>query len=225
MGRAARAARASLPGRLGSEHLRPDLARSPRDRSAARGTPWHAVARLDLDGQVLHVHQTIGAVHGHIVVNPPKTWSSARTVALPSAIVAVLRAHRQRQDERRAQLGEAWQDHDLVFTIVNGKPIHPDSLQHDFRRLVRLAGVPYIRIHDLRHTYVTLAYRYGASIKAISETVGHAGIGITLEVYAHVLEEQRREIADTLGAALFSSQGDATPGFAERIAKDSRSRS
>jgi integrase len=120
-------------------------------------------------------------------------------------VLQALSEHRQQQNERRARLGELWHDPDLVFTIANGKPIHPDSVQHDFRRLVRLAGVPYIRIHDLRHTFVTLAYRHGASIKAISETVGHAGIGITLEVYAHLVADQRREVADTLGAALFGT--------------------
>ena len=63
--------------------------------------------------------------------------------------------------------------------------------------------MPRIRIHDLRHTFVTLALQAGADTKAVSEVLGHADIAITLRTYAHVLQQQRIDVADRVGAVLF----------------------
>lgn len=169
-------------------------------RGEVLGLRWQD---MDVAQSALHVRQTVGAVRGRIEFKPPKTRSSMRTVHISKEVIAALQEHKRRQDERRLTLGETWQAHNLIFTAENGNPIHPDNLQHDFRRLVRLAGVPYIRIHDLRHTFVTLAYQSGASIKAISEMIGHANIGITLDIYTHVLPEQRMEVSIKVSALLF----------------------
>ena len=172
-------------------------------RGEVLGLRWQDV---DIAQGALYVRQTVGVARGRIEFKPPKTRSSTRTVHVGAEVIAALQEHRRRQNERRLRLGEAWQDHNLVFTVANGNPIHPDNLQHDYRRLVRLAGVPYIRIHDLRHTFVTLAYQSGASIKAISEMIGHANIGITLDIYMHVLPEQRIEVSIKVSALLFGPQ-------------------
>ena len=76
--------------------------------------------------------------------------------------------------------------------------------QRDYNRLVKAAGLPRIRIHDLRHTHVTLALHAGANVRAVSERVGHAGVSITLGTYAHVLPAQHVEVAAKVGAVLFA---------------------
>jgi integrase len=78
----------------------------------------------------------------------------------------------------------------------------------DYDRLVKLAGVPRIRIHELRHTRITLAIQQGAPIKLVSEEAGHSHVSITLGTYAHVLPAQRSEIADRLGALLFTPRAE-----------------
>jgi len=92
--------------------------------------------------------------------------------------------------------------------VGNGNPIHPDNVRHDFERLVRKAGVPLIRVHDQRHTHVTLGLAAGVNLKALSEAVGHRDIAITLGIYGHVLAEQRVEVADRMGAILFGPKED-----------------
>lgn len=81
--------------------------------------------------------------------------------------------------------------------------LNPNNLRREYDRLVKLAGVPRIRIHDQRHTHVTLALASGANIKAISRRIGHAQTSLTMDIYAHVLPEQHREVADKVGAVLF----------------------
>jgi integrase len=103
-------------------------------------------------------------------------------------------------------VGPVWQDHDLVFSTGIGTPINPGNLDRDFYRLVGRAGVPRIRIHDLRHTNVTLTLRATADIKAVSQRVGHANVSITLGTYAHVLPDQHQEVAKKVGRALFGQR-------------------
>ena len=109
-----------------------------------------------------------------------------------------------RQNEHRLRLGPVWTDHDLVFPAANGNPLHPDNLKRDYNRLVKAAGLPRIRIHDLRHTNVTLTLRETADIKAVSQRVGHANVSITLGTYAHVLPAQHVEVTAKVGAVLFA---------------------
>ncbi len=174
-------------------------------RGELLGLRWQDV---DLERRTLQVRQTVGSLRGRIEFKPPKTKSSMRTVSLPEEVVAVLREHRRRQNERRLGLGDAWNDHDLVLMVSNGNPIHPDNIRHDFERLVRKAGVPMIRVHDQGHTYVTLGLAAGVNIKALSEAVGRRDIAITLGIYGHVLAEQRVEVADKMGAVLFGPKKD-----------------
>jgi integrase len=166
----------------------------------------------DLERGIIHVRQAVGLVHGRIVVSQPKSISGRRAIPIQPEVVAALRKYREVQDERRRALGHAWQDHDLVFAAANGKPINPDNLRRDYDRLVQLAGVPRIRIHDQRHTHVTLALSTGANLKAVSQRIGHAQTSLTLNTYAHVLPEQHTEVADRVGRILFNVDADEAPG-------------
>jgi len=85
-----------------------------------------------------------------------------------------------------------------VFTGEYGSPTGRTVLQKEFRRLLRTAGLPKIRIHDLRHSYATLELAAGVSPKVVQESLGHARIGTTLDLYAHVIPAARREAAEAL---------------------------
>jgi integrase len=180
-------------------------------RGELLGLRWRDV---DFERGVLRVRQTIGVLHGAPDVKRPKTRSSIRDIPVQVEVLEMLREHKRAQDEQRRTLGAAWQDHDLVFAAANGNPIHPDNLKRDYNRLVKAAGVPRIRIHDLRHSHVTLAIEAGANIKAVSQRVGHSNVSITLGTYAHVLPSQHAEVADKVGAILFHTRDGAggTPG-------------
>ena len=172
-------------------------------RGELLGLRWQDV---DFERGILSVRQTVGALRGKPDVKPPKTRSSIRDVPVPAEVMAALREHRRRQNEQRLALGAVWEDNDLVFATANGRPIYPDNLKRDFERLVHLAGVPRIRIHDQRHTHVTLAIAAGADIGAVSQRIGHSRTSITMDVYHHVLPRKHLEVSDKVGAVLFGQR-------------------
>ena len=158
---------------------------------------------LDLDGGQLHVRTTVRKLRGQFLYAPPKTKRSRRAVALTSMAVEALERHRLRQAEMQSAAGSAWQEHDLVFSDALGCPLEGRYvLRHHFRPLLRRAGLPVIRFHDLRHTTATLLLAQGVHPKVVSEMLGHTTIGITLDIYSHVLPEMQREAAHTLDLLL-----------------------
>jgi integrase len=103
-------------------------------------------------------------------------------------------------------MADIWHDHDLVFAMPDGAPINPDNVRHDFIRLANSAELPIIRIHDLRHTYVTLALLAGVPVKVVSAIIGHKDVSTTLRIYAHVIPEQHGEAATKIGGILYGSR-------------------
>ena len=102
-------------------------------------------------------------------------------------------ARRQAWTEERTVAGRIrrWRGGEFVFSSPTGKPISPDTLARRFRSACRAAGVRAIRIHDLRHTYATLALRAGVPVQVVSERLGHSRVSITMDRYVGILQEQR----------------------------------
>ena len=90
-----------------------------------------------------------------------------------------------------------------VFRRADGTPIHPDSLTQTFGRRVRRAGVPHIRLHDLRHTHATLLLQAGVAPKIVSERLGHATVAFTMQVYAHVIPGMQADAAAAFSDLVF----------------------
>lgn len=166
----------------------------------------------------MFVVQTRTTVGSEVIDSPTKTHKSRRRVSLDHGTVRVLRSHRARQAEERLAAGEAWVGEGHVLCEDDGEPIHPDRLTGAFRRLREAAGLPPIRLHDLRHTYATLGLRAGVHPKVMSERLGHATVGITLDLYSHVVPSLDREAADAVAGLLdYQSDGSASVGGAESI--------
>ncbi|MCJ7725145.1 MAG: site-specific integrase [Acidimicrobiia bacterium] len=103
-------------------------------------------------------------------------------------------------------LFDGYEDRDLVFAQPDGTPVHPDRFSKVFRSLVADAGLPQIRLHDLRHTHATLALNAGVHPKVVSERLGHASVGITLDTYSHVMPSLQQEAADVVADSIFGSR-------------------
>jgi integrase len=121
--------------------------------------------------------------------NEPKTKKSRRTINLSASLVAELIEHRRVQNEARLQVGPHWQNHDLVFCTEEGTPlsIHNLTGRHFKPTLVR-AGLPDIRLYDLRHTHATLLLLAGENPKVVSERLGHSSIQLTLDTYSRAAD-------------------------------------
>ena len=91
------------------------------------------------------------------------------------------------QETQQLLLGKRLDEGSLVFAHVSGDPFDPSVVTHAFNRVIRKAGLPHIRFHDLRHTHATLMLKGSVHPKVVQERLGHANIGITLDLYSHVL--------------------------------------
>jgi integrase len=125
---------------------------------------------------------------------------------LPPTLIEALRAHRGRQAERRLQIGEAYQDHDLIFCTALGMPLDRGNVvKRDFLPVLKEAGLRRIRFHDLRHTFATLLIDQGESPKYIQTQLGHASIQVTMDRYGHLLPDVHQQAAQRLEDSLFGS--------------------
>ena len=124
------------------------------------------------------------------------------TIPIPQECLAALKQHKARQAEEKLLLGQAYQDHGLVFCQANGKPIDPRNFLRSFDRIIEQAGLPPSRIHDARHTFATLMLELGESPKTVQTMLGHSRVAITLDSYSHVSLELEKKAAAKLNAAL-----------------------
>ena len=183
------------------------LATTGMRRGEALGVRW---ADIDLSDGRLAIVQTVTTVNDKVVISPPKTARSRRGIALDAGTIAALREHQQRQAAERLEAGPLWaDDSDLVFTDEIGRPVHPSTFSRLFVACARRAGLPTIRLHDLRHTYATVALGTGVHPKIVSERLGHATTGVTLDLYSHVAPSLDAEAASLIAERIFTT--DSAP--------------
>lgn len=165
----------------------------------ALGLKWEDV---DLEGKVIHVRFQLQRIDKEYRLTEPKTQRSRRTIPLPPFAIAALHAHRARQLEEKLIAGSDWVDSGLVFVTLRGTPLDAKNVTHRFQDLLKKAGLPRMRFHDLRHACASLLLAQGVSPRVIMETLGHSEIGTTMNIYGHVLPSLQREAADKIGAVL-----------------------
>ncbi len=141
-----------------------------------------------------------------MVFGPPKSANSRRDIPLPAVTVKVLEEHQKRQEAERAALEPYWQDTGLVFTTTIGTVIEPRNLARVLDGLVAKAGVRRIRLHDMRHTCASLLLAQGVPARVVMEVLGHSQLGITMNLYSHVMPSALREAADAIDRALGSQE-------------------
>ncbi|SDS58792.1 Site-specific recombinase XerD [Streptomyces sp. TLI_053] len=139
---------------------------------------------------------------GGLTTLPTKTVSSERRIVLPAPCLLSLRAHRKQQAQEKEKAGAGWVDSRHVFTRPDGHPIEPATLTRHFKALLRRAHLRQIRFHDLRHSTTTLLLEQGVELVVIKELLGHAHIGVTATVYAHVRLRLQRDAIHLLGRTL-----------------------
>jgi integrase len=175
-------------------------------RGEALGLRWDDV---DFERRRLAIQRAAVVVGYDVQVAEPKTARGRRSVSIDPTTAAVLGSFRKRQLAERLAWGPAWQDSGYVFTSEDGRLLHPQQVTVTFKRLAREAGLPMIRLHDLRHTAATLALTAGIHPKVVSERLGHASIGITLDTYSHVGEGLQEEAASKVAGLIFGDEAAA----------------
>jgi integrase len=171
------------------------------------GLSWEDV---DWQAGTLTVRRALArAWDGGVELAPPKTQRSRRTVHLAALAIEALRREQREQYAAREAVGTTWQDRDgLIFTDAIGRPLYRTAVHRAFHALLTAAGLPSIPFHGLRHSTATALLGAGVPLRVVSDVLGHSGITITADYYAHVERDLRREAADAMDRALGPARGD-----------------
>ena len=136
---------------------------------------------------MLRLRRTLSEARSSYIFQPPKN-GKGRSIKLTQTASEALKGHLERQLEEIDDNGDNYQDRGLIFPSRKGTPMNARNLTaRSFKPLLKRAGLPDIRLHDLRHTCATLMLCEGVHIKLVQELLGHATISITLDTYSHLL--------------------------------------
>lgn len=169
-------------------------------RGELLGLCWDCVA-LD-QGSITVKRELIVLKTGPVLDNITKTKSSKRSILLTDDAIRELKVYRKRQLQEKLLMGEAYQDNDLVFCKEDGTYLRPEEFTKGFQRRLEKAGVPKVRLHDLRHLHATLLLQRGIPAKLVQERLGHSSITITLDLYSHVSPEMNKSLLQYQAAKL-----------------------
>ncbi len=178
-------------------------------RGEALGLRWSDVdldaASVSIRQQVIPLPRPGGVGREGRIVSGTKT-GDARVIELDGRTVLLLRTWRKAQTAERLVLDVQYEDFGLVFPRFDGRPFHPEAFSKTFDRRVRLpdfADLPTIRLHDLRHTWATLALEAGVDVAVVSKRLGHSSPVITWQTYQHVRKGMQTDAAERVADAIF----------------------
>ena len=167
-------------------------------RSEVCGLRWRDI---DFDAGTIRVCNTVVRMKTLVEHEKTKSNASKRTMFLVPETIPYLRSLKEQQEKYKKRMGNKYEDpQEHVCTHSNGKPFSPDYVSHEFGKLLERHNLPRIRFHELRHTTGSLLLEKGATIKQIQEYLGHEDVSTTLNIYAHLSVEGKKETALTMGS-------------------------
>ncbi len=157
---------------------------------------------LDLTRRYLTVHQAVEVTKaGGFRFKEPKTAGSRRTISLPAMAVEALKQHRAEQARQRLMFGPGYQDHGLVLASSDGTPCNPMALTKCLKPLLKKAGLPPLRLHELRHTHASQLINLKIDPLTVSKRLGHSKVSTTMDVYGHLMPGAQEQAMELLDAA------------------------
>jgi len=160
------------------------------------GLKW---SDLDWNKGVLHVQRQLQQIEGQgYVLVPPKTKAGRRQIKVGSGTLKQLEAHRNRQDLQKASAGERWQENDLIFPTTIGTLLDYKRVTAEFKRILKNAGLPDIRFHDLRHTSISSLLEMGMPINTVQRRAGHTKASTTVDIYGHASVRSQEDAAEKI---------------------------
>jgi len=157
---------------------------------------------IDLDMLSLSVSQVLYKRRGICQFNELKTSHIRRRVSMTPKPAIYLGEYRLESESLYRELGKELIWDDLVFANVEGKPLDPSVLTHNFAKISKRTGLENVRFHGLRHTFASLMLLRGAKPKVISESLGHSSVAFTMDAYSHIIEGMQEDAMALLDEVL-----------------------
>ncbi|MBR0760750.1 tyrosine-type recombinase/integrase [Bradyrhizobium japonicum] len=156
---------------------------------------------VDLDGAQFSIVESVEQTKAGLRFKSPKS-GKGRKVALPPTVVDELRTHRARLAEDLLKLGKRISDEDFVVCHPDGSMLPPIHVSQQWGFAIAKTGLAKLRFHDLRHAHATHLLAMGVHPKVASERLGHSRVGITLDLYSHVIPGMQENAAADLDRAI-----------------------
>jgi integrase len=173
-------------------------------RGEALALHW---ADVDLDARMLFVRCTLSNINNTTpVFTAPKSRSSHAWIGLSERVGRALRRQAERQRLQRIAAGARYRDQDLVFTRADGQPLRPEYVLRHLHQLSDDAGLPPIRVHDLRHFAATTMLSAQVPLAIASKTMRHSTLSTTTEIYGHLLRHAAHQAVDAIDLALTTAE-------------------
>ena len=157
---------------------------------------------IDFENRTIHIENTLTDVGGKHWLQPPKTKTSNRYIALSDILAKIFLEQKQYNGEKIAKLGKDYKYPEMVFTTDSGNYVDRSGLNTQFRRFVKDTEFDFITLHSLRHCNATLLINSGIDLKIVSELLGHSDVSTTANVYADVLDSAKAKVADLISLKL-----------------------
>lgn len=168
-------------------------------RGEMLGLKW---ADVDFKNHIFVIRNNLVDTSQGLILKSPKSQKGSRIIDIPETLAQLLKRHKKSQLKNKLQLGGHYQDNDLVCCSNDGSFIPPKYFSQKFSRFLVRNDLKKIRLHDLRHTNATLMLKYGVPAKLASQRLGHSSVGITLDLYSHVIGDMQQEVSDKIEAGI-----------------------
>ena len=157
---------------------------------------------IDFENRTIHIENTLTDVGGKHWLQPPKTKTSNRYIALSDVLADIFKEQKKHNEEKISNLGKDYSYPEMVFTTDKGNYVDRSGLNTQFRRFVKDTDFDFITLHSLRHCNATLLINSGIDLKIVSELLGHSDVSTTANVYADVLDSAKAKVADLISLKL-----------------------
>jgi integrase len=169
-------------------------------RGELLGLEWQDV---DYENHVISIRRTSQYLKGRgVYTDETKTAKSRRTLKLPVSVFEVLRQHQIEQIQDRLKLGDRWHDTGRLFTMWDGRAMHPNSCYHWLSTFCEKTGQRFLGVHAFRHLNASLLINSGADVKTVSASLGHSNTTTTLDIYSHTFQAAQARAAEAVADVL-----------------------
>lgn len=159
-------------------------------REEIAGLKW---CNIDFENDLINIVEARTQAGNNVIIEDTKTLSSHRILSMPSAVKTLLLYNKSIQDEQKELLKDNYLYTDYVVVWENGEPYRPNYLSDLFKKIIDDNKLPPIRLHDLRHTFASIANDLGVPMYDISKALGHGDISTTSSTYTHMFDKTHKK--------------------------------
>ena len=196
---------------LTKEELNQFLTLAKKDARPVLYTAWHTLAYtglrrgellglewsdIDFENKTISIDKTLVTVNGSLYTQSPKTKRSTRTISLDNATIQILKDWKLEQKKLFFKHGV--KSRNIVITNIKGSYLDFTYFREELKKFLITHNLKRFSVHSLRHTHASLLFEAGIEPKIISDRLGHSNIQTTLNMYTHLNDKQRSDVADRL---------------------------